>query len=182
MTSLYGNYRTRTFSEIYESVNDFLEDYNNNGIPAKVSQENVTTLFYLLYSKFGNSHIASSDENRFKYALFSTIWEFGPAWEKKLELQDKLRSLTEDQLIEGSKQIYNNASNPGSAPGTFSDEELKYINNQNVAKSKKGRLEAYSLLLDLLEDDVTEKFLNKFNKLFLIIVLPDKPLWYVDEE
>ena len=73
MPSLYGNYRTRTFSEIYDSVNVFLEDYNNNGIPVKVSEENVTTLFYLLYSKFGNSHIASSDENRFKYALFSTI-------------------------------------------------------------------------------------------------------------
>ena len=182
MNSLYGNFRTRTFDEIWDNVNDFLDDYHNNGIPAIVTDENVNTLFYLLYSKFGNSHIASSDENRFKYALFRIIWEFGPAWEKKLNLQSKLRSLTEDQLIEGSKQIYNNASNPSTQPGTFTDEELKYINNQNVAKSKKGRLEAYSLLLELLEDDVTEQFLSKFNKLFLTIVIPDYPLWYVDEE
>ena len=181
MNSLYGNFRTRKFDEIWDCVEAFLEDYNNNGIPAKISQENATTLFYLLYSKYGNSNIASSDEERFKYSLFRIIWEYGPAWEKKLQLQEKLRSLTEDELIEGSKQIYNNASNPSSAPGTFSDEELRYINNQNVTKSKKGRLEAYSLLLDLLEDDVTEKFLSKFNKLFLTIVLPEIPLWYETE-
>ena len=182
MSSLYGNFRTRTFSEIWDNADDFIAEYQNNGLPALVSQENAQTLYYLLYSKFANSHIASSDEERFKYSVFRIIWEFGPAWQKKLDLQAKLRALTEDQLIEGSKQIYNQAANPAAQPGTFTDEELAYINNQNVAKSKKGRLEAYSLLLELLEDDVTEKFLHRFDKLFLTIVIPEIPLWYVSED
>ena len=182
MSSIYGNFRTRTFDEIWDNVADFLMDYNNNGIEATISQQNANTLFYLLYSKFGNSHIASSDENRFKYSVFRIIWEFGPAWEKKIALQAKLRSLTEDELIEGSRQIYNHASNPAVQPGTLTDEELGYINDQNVAKSKKGKLEAYSLLLDLMEDDVTEKFLHRFDKLFLTIVMPEIPLWYITDE
>ena len=182
MSNLYGNFRTRTFSEIWDNAEDFIIDYKDNGLPALITQENASTLYYLLYSKFGNSHIASSDEERFKYSVFRIIWEFGPAWEKKLDLQTKLRSLTEDQLIEGSKQIYNQAANPAAQPGTFSDEELQYINNQNVTKSRKGRLEAYSLLLELLEDDVTEKFLNRFDKLFLTIVIPELPLWYISED
>lgn len=182
MNSLYGNFRTRTFTEIWDNAADFISDYENNGIPVVVDTSNINTLYYLLYSRFGNSHIASSDEERFKYSVFRIIWEYGPAWEKKINLQAKLRSLTEDELIEGSKQIYNNASNPAAQPGTFSDEELKYINTQNVSKNKKGKLEAYSLLLDLLEDDVTEAFLNKFNKLFISIVQPELPLWYVSDD
>ena len=182
MSNLYGNFRTRTFSEIWDNADDFVSDYENNGLPALISTENANTLYYLLYSKFGNSHIASSDEERFKYSLFRVVWEYGPAWQKKLELQAKLRGFSETELLEGSKQIYNSAQNPSSQPGTFSDEELKYINNQNVAKAKKGKLEAYSLLLDMLEDDVTEPFLRKFDKLFLTIVIPELPLWYVSDE
>ena len=182
MSSLYGNFRTRTFSEIWDNADDFVTDYENNGLPVTIPSSRVNTLYYLLYSKFANSHIASSDEERFQYSVFRIIWEFGPAWDKKIALQEKLRSLTEDELIEGSKQIYNNASNPAAQPGTFSDEELQYINNQNVSKNKKGKLEAYSLLLDLLEDDVTEAFLNKFNKLFISIVQPELPLWYVSDD
>lgn len=182
LNSIYGNFRTRTFCEIWDDVADFIADYDNNGIPATISDQDATTLYYLLYSKFGNSHIASSDETRFKYSLFRIIWEFGPAWKKKLSLQERLRTLTDEELLEGSKQIYNSAANPSAQPGVFSDEELKYINNQNVAKNKKGKLEAYSLLIDLLEDDVTERFLSKFDKLFLTIVYPELPLWYVSDD
>lgn len=182
MLELYGNFRTRKFTEIWDDVDKFVNDYKHNGIPALISDENINTLYYLLYSKYGNSPIASSDEERFKYSLFRIIWEYGPAWEKKLAIQTKLRSLSEDQIIEGSKQIYNNASNPSIEPGTFTDEELTYINNQNVTKSKKGKLEGYAFLIDLLEDDVTEAFLSKFSKLFLTIVLPELPLWYVSDD
>ena len=33
----------------------------------------------------------------------------------------------------------------------------------------------------LVEKDVTEEFMNKFKKLFLIIVEPQLPLWYLTE-
>ena len=34
--------------------------------------------------------------------------------------------------------------------------------------------------MNLLSSDVTEKFLGKFRKLFLKIVQPTVPLWYID--
>ena len=84
-------------------------------------------------------------------------------------------------MLEGSRQIYNNAANPSSEPGTFTDEELAYINNQNVTKNKKGKLEGYAVLVSLLEDDITSSFLKKFDSLFLTIVEPELPLWYINE-
>lgn len=179
--SLYGNYRQNTFTETWDNVDAFLADYNSCGIPANLDTENATTLYYLMYAKFGNRTIASSDTNRFKYDLFSRIWQYGPNWVKRLDIQEKLRNLTDEQLLEGSRQIYNNAANPSAEPGTFSDEELVYINNQNVTKNKKGKLEGYAVLTSLLADDITSDFLKKFDNLFLKIVEPELPLLYINE-
>ena len=64
-------YNTKKFTDIYETLNDFIYDYNNIGIPKIISVESASTLYYLLYGKFGNSPIANFDENQFKYKLFS---------------------------------------------------------------------------------------------------------------
>ena len=38
----------RTFAEIYPDVDSFLIDYQNNGIPTKITDESAKTLYYLL--------------------------------------------------------------------------------------------------------------------------------------
>ena len=181
LNSLYGNYRTRKFTDIFPDVETFLQNYNDNGIQTTISDDSATTLYYLLYSKYGNSHIANSDENQFQYKIWSTIFMYGPAWERRLEIQDTLRSMSEDDLIKGSKQIVNHSYNPSTAPSTSTLEELTTINEQNTNNYKKGKLDAYAFLWDLLATDVTSEFINKFKSLFLVIVEPQLPLWYVTD-
>lgn len=180
--SLYGNYRTRKFTDIYDNVDAFLADYSDNGLPMLVDTTNMTTLFYLLYARYGNSTIASSDENQFKYKLFSLVFQYGPTWAKRLEIQDKVRNLTEDELRESAKAIYNHSYNPSTLPSTDTVDELLTINDQNVTKHRRSKTDAYALLNDLLETDVTEEFISKFKKLFITIVEPELPLWYVSNE
>lgn len=179
--SLYGSYRQKRFTDVYESVEDFLADYKDCGIPTTISDNSVQTLFYLLYGSYGNDVVASSDINRFKYKLFSIIFQYAPNWEKQLEIQNKLRGLTEDDIRLGSRQIYNTAQNPSTEPSTDTTDELQYINNQNVTKNQRGVLEGYATLLSLLRTDVTQEFLNRFRKLFLTIVQPEEPLLYITE-
>lgn len=188
MSSLYGNFRQLKFDEVYENAENFLNDYNSLGIPPILQdEENAKTLYFLLYSRYGNSTIASSDINRFKFNLFSIIWQYGGTWEKRLQIQAKLRSLSldeESEIYKGSKAIYNQAINPSvqlADESTSTDGELTFINGQNVTKYKKSVLDGLSYLNDLLATDVTGEFLNKFKKLFLVIVEPEKPLWYVTE-
>ena len=180
--SLYGNYRQLRFTDVYDDVTDFLADYKDVGIPTSISDQSATTLFYLLYSKYGNGVIASSDLTRFKYRLFATIFQYGPTWEKRLDIQEKLRNLSDAEIMAGSRQIYNKAQNPSTEPSTDTDDELTYINDQTVAKNRKGKLEAYALLNSLLVTDVTEEFLRRFEKLFLVIVEPEEPLYYITED
>ena len=179
--SLYGNFRQRKFTDIYEQVDTFISDYNDCGIPVTISDDSIKTLFYLLYARYGNSTIASSDENQFKYKLFSIIFSYGPTWEKRLEVQKALREMSLDELRDSSKAIYNHAFNPSTAPATDDSGEhiMDHINDQNVTLHKRSKTDAYALLIGLLETDVTSDFLNKFKKLFLTIVEPELPLWYI---
>ena len=180
-SSLYGNFRTRTFVEIWNNEEAFANDYNNNGIPVSISSVSLKTLFYLLYARYGNSNIASSDENQFKYKVFSTIFMYAPAWEKRLDMQKKLRELSDEEIMKGSTAIYNSALNPSTAPSTAALEELPYINQQNATKYKKAKMDAYATLYALIETDVTEELIGKFKKLFITIVEPDRALWYKTE-
>ena len=179
--SLYGNYRTRKFSEIFPKVEEFVAEYAATPLNV-ISQTDATVLYYLLYGHYGNSSIASSDENQFKFKLFSIIFEYGPTWSKRLEIQKQVRELTEEDLIAGGRAIYNHASNPETAPSTSSLEELNYIDNQSTTNYKKSKVEGYALLMGLLETDVSAEFINKFKKLFITVVEPEYPLWYAMEE
>ena len=179
--SVYGNYRTRKFADIWPSADAFIQDYQASAIPQKLKVADATTLYYLLYARYGNSSIANSDENQFKYKIFSTIYIGGATWAKKQEIQDKLREMTEDEILAGTKAINNHAYNPQTAPTTDTVEELNYINEQNTTKYKKSKLDGYALLWAILNDGVTERFLREFRYHFLVVVEPQVPLWYVTD-
>ena len=176
----YQVYRTNTFQEIWDSAAKFVAEYKANGIKTTITDDNCTTLYYLLYAKYGNNPIASSDENRFKYAVWATIFKYGPTWEKRLEIQDKLRALSEDDLLRSGKSIFNHAYNPSTEPSTGSLEELPGINEQNTNQYVKSKIDAYGSLMEILRTDVTEQFLGEFKKLFKICLV-ENPLLYVTD-
>ena len=175
-------YNTKLFSDIWSDVDSFLTDYSSVGIPTTITENSATTLYYLLYARYGNNPIANLDEEQFKYKVFSVIFQYGPTWEKKLSIQSTLRDLSETDIIAGSKAIYNSALNPSALPSTSSLEELEYINSQNTTNYKKSKMDAYAQLWELLDTDVTGEFINKFKPLFKIFVRPEKTLLYVTEE
>lgn len=184
---LYGNYRTRTLNDIYSKYSEFEGDFNMyKGIglnPNFTSQTTPQTIFYLLSGKYGNSHIANSDENQFKLKLFSTIFQFGPTWEKRLDIQSKLRGMNETDILTGSKQINDHAYNPSTEPSgpNVVNGEITSVNEQSKIKYTKSKVDAYASLYAMLETDVTEDFLGRFKGLFLTIVEPEYPLWYITD-
>lgn len=184
---LYGNYRTRTLNDIYSKYSDFEADFNMyKGIglnPNFTNQTTPQTIFYLLSGKYGNSHIANSDENQFKLKLFSTIFQFGPTWEKRLDIQAKLRGMNETDILTGSKQINDHAYNPSTEPSgpNVVNGEITSVNEQSKIKYTKSKVDAYASLYAMLETDVTEDFLGRFKRLFLAIVEPEYPLWYITD-
>lgn len=181
---MYGYYRTRRFIDIFPSLEAFIKDYNECQIKTPLKNEDnktITNLYYMLYAKYGNSHIASFDETQFRYKLWNIVFMYGPTWEKRLELQEKIRNATEKDLQTGNANVNNYAVHPDTDPATDATDPLSYITNQTYTTQKKGKLEALILQYNQLETDVTESFLNEFKKLFLTVVFPEEPGWYILE-
>lgn len=187
--SRYNLYSTPIFTDIWSSAESFKTDFEASPFRGAISatesattKDNVSLLYYLLYARYGNNPIANMDEEQFKFKVYSVIFQYGPTWEKKLAVQEKLRALSEDDLLQSSKAIYNHAFNPSDAPGTGTLEELEFINDQNTTNYKRSKLDAYGLLWQLLNTDVTEAFLTRFKICFKKVVFPDRPVLYEEDE
>lgn len=175
----YGGFRVHTFAEIWSNYEAFKTEYTESEVPQLLSEPSLKTLYYLLYAQYGNSHISNElDEEQWKYQVWSKIFMYGPTWEKKLEIQSKIRALQEQEILAGSKAIYNRAVNPDTSPSTATLTELPFISDQNTTNYVKSKLEGYATLTALLETDVTKEFIDRFKPLFKYFVRPDKPLLF----
>jgi len=187
--SMIPQYSTVLFTEVWDSAEDFKTDLSESAFAGCMQDgsttgqpDNVSLLYYLLYAKYGNTPVANNDLNQFKYKVFSLMYQYGPTWEKKIDIQAKIRNLSDADLLTGAKAIYNSAMNPSTAPSTSSLDELTYINAQNTTNYKKSKMEAYNLQWSLLDDSLTAKFIEKFAICFKKFVYPEQPLLYVSED
>ena len=170
--------QTITFNQVWKNYDLFKTDYDASPfagaihegevIEGKTMPDNLQILYYLLYAKFGNSFITNLDDKQWKFKVFSTIWKFGPTWEKKLEIQAELKELDikSKDFLKGARAIYNKALNPESDPSTAALEELTYINEQTATNYEKSKMDALTQLWSLIVTDVTERFLERFTPLF----------------
>lgn len=180
-----------TFSELYPTQEEFVNQYKVVGFPQEyeggtyVSDDDLKLIWLLLIGRFADSVIKPYNTyGAFQVRFMSRVWQHAPAWKKNLEIQNKLRSMSLEEgspIYEGGRALYNSAVNPSTQPGTGTNEELNFINNQNVTKHKKSKLEGLAMLSDILKNDVTEQFLRRFDDLFKTIVYTGRTLIYETE-
>ena len=178
----YGGFRTRTFADIFPSFEDFETEYTQTSLKIEFNEYlSLEHLYYMLYAHYGNSHISFSDENQFKYYLYSIIYQHGPSIIKRREIQIKLTQLSDDELRVGGQAIYNHAYNPSTEPVMQYAEGLPFINDQNVTNHKRSHVEGLAYLNDILTRDLVDDFIHKFKRLFIQVLAPDYPLLYTTE-
>ena len=197
----YGSSRTRKFADIFPKFEVFQAAWNDTvfseqavalsqQIPETATDKNVEgpqnlmLIYQLLLSRYANSTIASSDEGRFILQCMATIFQYAPAWIKRLEIQHTLHEmdLNSDEFLRGSAMISNISLNPSEDPGTDTMAALSTINQQNTNIQKRDKFKALAILEELLKTDITGAFLDKFRSLFRVIVAPQRPLFYTTEE
>ena len=191
--SYFQSFDNITFSDLWTTADDFIETYKETGLPQTynnsdgttgtyVDDETLNLIWILMAGRFADSTIKPYNTyGAFKIRFMSRVWQHAPAWKKELDIQNKLRSMSLNdgsEIYEGSKAIYNTAMNPGTQP---TEEELNYINSQNITKYKKSKLEGLAILTDLMKNDVTEQFLRRFDDFFKTIIYSGKTLLYETE-
>ena len=183
LNNMYGTYRNVKFTDLFPDLATWQSKVTACQLPltsliGAANSPQMTQIYYLLYAKYGNSVIAGADENQWEYRLWAKIYQFGPTWWKRMQLQKDIRDLTLTELQTGGKVIYNHANNPSTAPSTATLTEIEYIDDQNTSNYQKSKIEGLTLQWQMLDDDVTGVFLEQFRKLFLTVVAPELPLIY----
>ena len=188
--SYFQSFDNVTFSDLWSTPNDFIQAYKDSGLPQTytnsdgtngtyVNDETLNLIWILMMGRFADSTIKPYNTyGAFQIRFMSRIWQHAPSWKKELDIQNKLRSMSlndDSPIYEGSKAIYNSAMNPGTQP---TQEELDYINSQSVTKYKKSKLEGIALLTELMKQDVTERFLRRFDDFFKTIIYSGRTLLY----
>ena len=182
----YGRFSNKRFLDVFPDVETFKKEYSYYQIlfnsPIKVEENQMGFIYYILYSKYGSEYIAMSNTTRFESKLFATLELAAPMLLKELDVQKNLLALSDEEIRAGSKAVYNHAFNPPGTPSTSTLQEIPYINDQNTTQYKKSPMEGYSILLSLLDDNLLDKFLRKFRKLFLRVLAPTRARLYDVEE
>lgn len=176
----FDNYK---LSDIFPSVDKFTDTYSAFGFPEVFTKSETMNLLYaVMMGRYANSTILNYNVDQFKLEFMSLVWQHGAKWEKELEIQKELSKLSLEDgspLFSGSKAIYNSAANPSTQP---QGEELPFINSQNVTHYKKSKIEGLSILAELLDSNVTDRFLDKFKHLFKKIIFSGRDLYYTTYE
>ena len=178
---IYGSYRNKTYSDIFPDAQTFEDSFANSGMNSILTPEQLTDMYYILYSQYGDSPIANSNENIFKYSLMRIANSEGPIDYKRMQIQQDLILMKDEEIEKGNTMIFNTALNPSTTPTTATIDELQHINAQNVNKNKRGKIEGYQAILRLLDENLTKNFIKKFRLLFLTFVSPEGALWYETE-
>ena len=141
-TNMMPRYDTKLMSEIWEDYTKFLQDYQSIGIPTTISNANATTLYYLLYARYGNNPIANYDETQFKYKMFSVIFQYGPTWETRLSIQNTLRGLQLEDLIDDGaiRELFEHDGTFGSTRSGTND-NTRTLNTQQASVQTNNKIE-----------------------------------------
>ena len=93
-----------------------------------------------------------------------------------------VRNLTDDELSTGNITLGNTTLNTNE---TVADPTamLSRLNDQHAQITKRGKIEQINSVLMLIENDITEPFLDKFKPIFAVCTTPSDMLVYgVDED
>lgn len=182
MSNMFGSFMTKTFSDLFPSIEEWDDSYNNlpSAFKGMIENDVKESTYYLLYAYYGNSTISGLDENQWIMRLWANIYSRGPKWMKEVDLNKAIRKLQLSELTTGALAVYNHAYNPATELKTETD-LITTVNEQNTTRYTKGTLDAYTQYLELLKQDPTESYMKSFRKLFLTIVEPYDEQLYVTE-
>lgn len=163
---------TRKFQEVIPdsaSLWGYMDKSIYKGYLGTDAQVICSLTYAMLSAMHKNDFIKQQDETRFVDMVLTRIFQYAPAWYKRLKLQQYLvgLELTDAELLYASKVWYNHAMHNGSAVAVTGDNELlTAINEQNQTHYKRGKIEALQTLTGLLATDVSEEYIHVFDDLF----------------
>lgn len=185
---LYQKGYNSTFDEIFKDNTSFVKELTENPAYSDMltyysvgDAAYLNVVYLLLSSRYDGWSIAANSVSRFKLNLVERICSYGPTHKKKLEIQKKVRELSDAELQWGAQEIRNTAVNPETQPGESENgapARIDFINGQNTSYHKRAPIDALMYQYNLLDKDLNGEFIEVFKPLFAKFIV--KPIKYAN--
>lgn len=170
-----------TFSDIFTSK-AVMESFANTlgvkslGVDAVIQP--ISDMEYLaLVGRYGSSHIRYHNRYQFMAQFFTLYIEAQERLLSKIKINKRLRNLTEEEALTGSKIITNNATNPDTSPATDAYEPLPYVNSQSAQKERLGEVKGLYGWKHSVGGQAYIEFVDTFKQLFRIVLQEEETVY-----
>lgn len=163
---------TKTFYEQYPNADKFVEMWNASPFNIEaMSQQEIENLYYQLVSEYMMSHFAFIEPLQIDLQVAKTIYNYYPNLQKKLQLQQQIIQMTDQDLQDGNIAINSSMSNPDTDEISPSDASLPYTSQKSLQTRKYSKPDRYTRQYNLLVDGLYDVFIKRFKPLFITLIV-----------
>lgn len=167
---------TFQFKELLQDVNIFLNcvaKYTN----LDITDVYHTTLYRRLYSRYANSQICYDSVEAFYNNFFITYENTYRQYKMRASVLEKIYTLDTNELITAGITISNLALNNNEVTKEPLNNIIEYVSEQTSSKITGDIFKKLLTVVNTLEDEYIEEYLNKFTKHFVTIYYNDIVLY-----
>lgn len=171
-------YLTPTFSDLYPDEATFISDLDE-AINFDMTDDEKSDLFWLIFSKYGDSNTRYTNDYLFKANLFKRqINIYYPTLLATLREQKKLRDTTDDEFAKAGKMVVNMGAHNTADVSTDTTDGIEQLDTQQISNSQRGLMSVIADRLAGMKSGMEDQFLKRLNPLFRQIIAPDWDLLY----
>lgn len=171
-------YITRTFSDIYPDTAAFVSDLEE-ALNFDMTAEEKENLFWLIFSKYGDSNVRYTNEFLFKANLFKRqINVYYPTVLAILREQAKIRDTSDNVFAQAGKMVINSGAHNTALVSTDTTAGIDQLDMQQISNSQRGLFSVIVDKLSAMKSGAEDTFLKRLNPLFVQIIAPQWDLLY----
>lgn len=172
---------TLKFNEIYNDYTDFSNDSKIYLAENYISADDLELLYVLFYNQFAEQSIKFLDPILWKRRFWTKLAFKAKTLLKKRDLMDKLRELTEDEMLDKGVSVVNQAMNPNTKPGE-PFQVLDFVTTQTSAKNLNPKIVALLQQYQSMDDGFWNQFFKEFDDDLFLQVFGGADCEYIEWE
>lgn len=178
---------TSTPEDLWQTTDMFYNDFMASPFSGDVdnnlyNRADLDKVFWHLMSKYDESHYSYKSDDKCKLKTFHVIHQYLPTYLKRIELQERIRNMTDQDLFDSGKQVVKSANTPDVEEDMNSLSTPQYTDNIQVQNRQSAKLLAIQQQYGSILDNVWDEFIDKFAFLFKKFMFIPYDYIYINEE
>lgn len=179
MTILTPTFKFKEIFPTYQIFGAYLIEYEINKLNTAEDILFAKYLYKIFYRKFGNSSVQFTTPEDFKFEFANRIEDNFYKYKKQIEIIQKLHNINDEDIIQITQTLTNNANNPNSVVED-PKQPLEFISAQAYSFVNNNKVQAYIQALSVMPTQLIDSILIQCKDLFKRIIT--EKIYIYDEE